>query len=33
MGPQAVAHVVIVGFILLGNLGRFVRKRKERRRP
>jgi hypothetical protein len=27
MGPQTAAHVVIVGFILLGNLGRLARKR------
>ncbi len=26
MGPQAVAHVVIVGFVLLGNVGYLLRR-------
>ncbi|MFH1844175.1 MAG: hypothetical protein ABIF77_13290 [bacterium] len=28
MGPQAVAHVVIIGFILLGNMGAFLVRRR-----
>jgi hypothetical protein len=31
MGPQVTAHLVIVGFILIGNLTFFLEKRKKRK--